>query len=31
MYAADGHCIKECIDNNGDKHVYIDEDLWFLK
>jgi hypothetical protein len=24
IYAADGYYIKECIDNNRDKHVYID-------
>ena len=24
VYEADGYYIKECYDNNKDKHVYID-------
>ena len=28
-YEADGHYIKECIDDNIDKRVYIDEDLCY--
>ena len=31
MYEADGYYIKECYDNNKDKHVYIDEDLCCYK
>jgi hypothetical protein len=27
IYEADGCDIKECIDNNRNKHVYIDEDF----
>jgi hypothetical protein len=27
IYEKDGYYIKECYDNNKDKHVYIDEDL----
>jgi hypothetical protein len=27
IYEADGHYISECIDNNRDKHVYIDEKI----
>ena len=27
VYGADGHYITECIENNRDKHVYVDEDL----
>ena len=29
IYEADGHYIKDCIDSNRDKHVYIDEDLCY--
>jgi len=28
-YEADGYYIKECYDNNGDKHVYMDENLCY--
>ena len=28
VYEADGYYIKDCIDSNRDKHVYIDQDLW---
>ena len=27
MYEADGYYIKECYDNNKDKHVYIEENF----
>ena len=29
VYEADGYYIKDCIDSNRDKHVYIDEDLCY--
>ena len=29
VYDADSCHIKECYDNNRDKHVYIDEDLYY--
>ena len=29
IYEADGYYMKECSDNNKDKHVYIDEDLCY--
>jgi hypothetical protein len=29
IYEADGHYIKDCINSNRDKHVYIDEDLCY--
>ena len=29
IYEADGYYIKECYDNNKDKHVCIDEDLCY--
>ena len=29
VYEADGYSIKECDDDNRDKHVYIDEDLYY--
>jgi len=29
VYEADGHYIKDCIDSNRDKHVYIDQDLCY--
>jgi hypothetical protein len=29
IYEADGYYIKECYDNNKDKHVYIDADLCY--
>jgi hypothetical protein len=29
IYEADGYYIKDCIDSNRDKHVYIDEDLCY--
>ena len=29
VYEADGYYIKECYDNNKDKHVYIDQDLCY--
>jgi hypothetical protein len=28
-YEADGYYIRKFIDNNKDKHVYIDEDLCY--
>jgi len=28
-YEADGYYIKDCIDNDRDKHVYIDEVLCY--
>jgi hypothetical protein len=31
IYEAAGYYIKECCDNNKDKHVYIDEDLCCYK
>ena len=29
IYEADGYYIKDCYDNNKDKHVYIDADLCY--
>ena len=29
VYEADGYYIKECIDNNRDEHVHIDNDLYY--
>ena len=29
VYEADGYYIKECYDNNKDKHVYVDQDLCY--
>jgi hypothetical protein len=29
VYEADGYYIKECYDNNRDKHVYMDKDLCY--
>ncbi len=29
IYEAHGYYIKECYDNNKDKHVYIDEELCY--
>ena len=29
IFKADGYCIKECIDNNRDEHVHIDNDLYY--
>ena len=29
IYEADGYYIKDCIDSNRDKHVYIDQDLCY--
>ena len=29
IYEKDGYYIKECYDNNKDKHVYIDADLCY--
>ena len=29
VYEADGYYIKECYDNNKDKHVYINQDLCY--
>jgi hypothetical protein len=29
VYEADGYHIKECYDNNEDKHLYIDQDLYY--
>jgi len=29
VFEADGYYIKDCIDSNRDKHVYIDQDLCY--
>jgi hypothetical protein len=29
VYEADGYRIKECYDNNKDKHEYIDQNLCY--
>ncbi len=31
VYEADGYYMKDCIDSNRDKHVYLDQDLCYYK
>jgi hypothetical protein len=31
IYETDGYYIKECYDDNKDKHVYIDADLYYYR